>query len=366
MTLKEQFRINYLFINDVDIEPIYSERYGETYRFRRLIEVPHYPDYYLIPNYLNYAINRDGVVINLLRDFKPKPYRHQVEDDPRGTYMKYVLGDRTDYRHRLLAMVFKEYHRHPSELYVNHIDGIKGNDDLENIEWLTPKENAEHAWETGLAHENSMPKAITLLNYVTGEEFQYASIEDAVRKTCIPRSTICFRLTKPNSTRFTDGWRVKYVEDRWLPLNERANIRITDVVIKSLNLRNGEIAQYNSNDEAAEKTGCNRNTVHSQCVSRINQANNGYVFRYSKPDEYFPEFTPLQHRLYQHSNFQGRQQPGCLLLNEDGTEYLFGTIAEVLTHLGYKTRDALHKLIRTNKTVRGKKVIYIDPNGIVP
>jgi hypothetical protein len=34
--------------------------------------------------------------------------------------------------------------------YVNHIDGDKQHNDMLNLGWVTPSQNAQHAWDTGL------------------------------------------------------------------------------------------------------------------------------------------------------------------------------------------------------------------------
>lgn len=50
--------------------------------------------------------------------------------------------------HRLLALTFIE---NPENKYtVNHIDGNKLNNTLENLEWNTVAENTQHAYDTGL------------------------------------------------------------------------------------------------------------------------------------------------------------------------------------------------------------------------
>lgn len=52
--------------------------------------------------------------------------------------------------HRLLALTFIDNREPKTKIEVNHIDGNKLNNSLDNLEWVSPGENLKHAFRIGL------------------------------------------------------------------------------------------------------------------------------------------------------------------------------------------------------------------------
>lgn len=88
-------------------------------------------------------------------------------------------------------LVAKAFVPNPSKkATVNHINGNKLDNRMENLEWLSAKENLVHAWNNGL-NKRGKPKEI--LQYSLKGEFvaKYESAKEASRITGIDHANIC-------------------------------------------------------------------------------------------------------------------------------------------------------------------------------
>lgn len=89
----------------------------------------------------DYEITRDGKVFN-------KKWGRYVKPQPNGTgYLRVHIAGKMYFVHRLVAM---KYIPNPDNLpQVNHKDGNKHNNCVENLEWISNRDNSLHALNNG-------------------------------------------------------------------------------------------------------------------------------------------------------------------------------------------------------------------------
>lgn len=145
------------------------------------------------------TINKKGVAMTF-KEKRIKPFK-----DKYG-YMHVCLQDgKKRINCQVHRLVISAFNQGDTSMQVNHIDGNKKNNRIENLEWVTPKENVEHAVEHGLrGGQNRKP----IQKFINGKLADtYVSIVEAARKNGICRLTI-FRSLRGKTIR--GGVRFKY------------------------------------------------------------------------------------------------------------------------------------------------------------
>jgi hypothetical protein len=110
--------------------------------------------------------------------------------------------------HRLVAIAFIDSVE--NKLQINHIDGIKSNNCVENLEWVNNSENMKHAHLIGLKKTMiNNEKAVLVFNKLSNEFIQeYVSIANAARNLNIRRTDISGVLN--NRQKSANGYCFKY------------------------------------------------------------------------------------------------------------------------------------------------------------
>ena len=110
--------------------------------------------------------------------------------------------------HRMVAMTFIE--NPDNKPYVNHINGIRYDNNVENLEWVTQSENIQHAVKTGLM-QNGRKKAVIQYNLNGDRMATFESASEAARQTGGSQSKITMCCKRQRETANDYQWR--YYDD---------------------------------------------------------------------------------------------------------------------------------------------------------
>ena len=141
----------------------------------------------------NYYITKSGKLYSILKlgaqgktDIN-NPRLVAYGQDKDG-YYRVVLSKNKKKRyvkiHTLVAEQFLNFTKEDSinGLVINHIDGNKHNNNIENLEVVTAKENNQHAWRTGLIDKtkNSSRVHVDVFDNDTNTLHHFTSLHDAI------------------------------------------------------------------------------------------------------------------------------------------------------------------------------------------
>lgn len=176
---------------------------GNTHQPEEWIDVIGFEGIYKISNYGRLK-SLDRVVSgknNSKRQIKGKILKPEVT---RKGYLRYTLSISRRYFIRKLAHVLVAEHFVPNKAnkpQVNHKDGIKSNNYVKNLEWVTCAENIRHGWDNELLKPNhaqkgrtgilsSASKPIRVIDRNGNNIREYASIREASKEVGVPVGVI--------------------------------------------------------------------------------------------------------------------------------------------------------------------------------
>jgi len=217
--------------------------------------------YAFIPGYSRYMVNKEGIVLNFLKNTRPTNYikkYHTYSIIPDNSRRNTTIG-----KHRLLALAWLVYPPDIDRLDVNHIDGKPGNNVLSNLEWVTRQRNCEHAFEIGLRNDNF---GVLVKNVITGEIMEYRSHSLAGKAISSSATSVLRRSKKSGQLSYPGGYLFKRKEDPvpWRNVTDliteynRGGIAIPILV---RNVITGEITEYSSYEECSTALGRTRDTI---------------------------------------------------------------------------------------------------------
>ena len=150
----------------------------------------------------------EGTQIYVYRNEKYHPLSQWVDNVGYYQVVFRQNGKRRYVRvHRLIAETLLP---NPNNLpQVNHIDGNKLNNKIENLEWTTNAKNTQHGYDNNLYKNRSRKHSVVAINKITGEQFEFNSIRSCADNLGLNRKTITAILKEQKTNNYSYNFKYK-------------------------------------------------------------------------------------------------------------------------------------------------------------
>jgi hypothetical protein len=189
-------------------------------------------------------------------------------------YIRVYIYNKTYAVHRLIAFAFLENPDNKEQ--VNHIDGNKLNNTLDNLEWVTNKENQVHKFKTGLG--NNFTRTIIQYDLEGNLIKKFTSIVSAAKEMGVSKGNIQGVLLNKRKTAAGFIW--KYLEDETPDFSKKIAInknRGRQVAQYDLNMNLLNI--YDSTADASRKVNVHKNNIWA-VISNFRKTAGGFIWKY--------------------------------------------------------------------------------------
>lgn len=289
-----------VFFNDEDKDN-YSVNNIE-YIFSPALPCAENKGFFVVPNFTRYAINNEGVLVNRKTKEEKKwaiAAGNTNKNIKGGYFVGSAVADSGKYtgiqRHRLLGLVFFPPETNPRKLWINHIDGIPGRDEFDNLEWSTPGQNIKHAYRTGLCTQSLAKVAIR--NAETGKVREFNSIIECAEYFSVSHSTITLRIEKPSIV--FDGYQFKRDDNSdWPEIKRVSRGKPEQVPLVGRNVFTGEQKRFKNSVVAEKETGYSALGIVKHAKERRTAPIGEWNFRLDSAEETFPNHCQLNLETY--------------------------------------------------------------------